>query len=69
MKEPRVKELIENYQKGDLKQVFEYLTQPNMVVDPSTWCGKILQLINSKNYFTAKTLIETVAYKFINLKK
>jgi len=68
MKEPRVKELIKNYQDGNLKQVLEYLTQPDMVVDPNTWCGKVLQLINAEQYFTAKTLIETVAYKFINLK-
>lgn len=68
MQEPRVKELIENYQKGNLKQVMEYLTQPDMVVDPNTWCGKIMQLITAEQFFTAKTLIENVAYKFVKLK-
>ena len=69
MKEPRVKEVIKNYQEGNLKQVLEYLTQPDMVVDPDTWCGKVLQLINTEQYFTAKSLIEIVAYKFKSFKK
>ena len=68
MNEPRVKNIIKNYAKGNLNQVYEYLTQPNMVVDPSTWCGRIKQLIEDKHYNTAKEIIELIAYKFIKLK-
>jgi hypothetical protein len=65
MKEPRVKDIIKNYQKGNLKQVHEYLTQPDMVVDPSTWAGSVLNLIENKHYVSAIQLIELTAYKFI----
>jgi hypothetical protein len=63
--EPRVKKVIQNYQKGNIKQVYEYLNQSNMNVDPSTWAGQIKQLIENKEYLTAKALIETTAYKFL----
>lgn len=69
MKEPRVAELIEHYSKGGLKQVIEYLSQPEMIVDSNTWSGKIKKMIEDEEYFSAKLLIETTAYKFINFKK
>jgi hypothetical protein len=68
MKEPRVIEIIENYSKGNLKQVSEYLMQPDMIVDPNTWAGQLKKLIEDEEFFTAKTLIETTAYKFIKIK-
>jgi hypothetical protein len=61
---PRVKELIKIYNKGNLQKVNEYLTQPEMVVDPSTWEGKIKKLIDDKLYGTAANEIELVGYKF-----
>jgi hypothetical protein len=66
--EPRVKELIENYTKGNLKQVYEYLTGPKMTIDPNTWSGKIKEMIEKHQYNSAKQLIELTAYKFITLK-
>lgn len=66
MKEPRVKSVIKNYQQGNLLQVYTYLTEPDMVVDPSTWSGQIKKLIEDEHYNTAKELIEITAYKFIN---
>lgn len=68
MKEPRVIELIQNYEKGNLKQVMEYLTQSDMIVDPNTWAGQIKKLIEEEKYFSAKLLIETTSYKFKNIK-
>jgi len=65
MKEPRVKDIIKNYQKGNLKQVYEYLTQEGMIVDPSTWSGQIKKMIEDEQFNTAKQLIEVTAYKFI----
>jgi len=64
MKEPRVKELVTTYTKGNLKEVYEYLTQPDMRVDPSTWSGKIKQMIENEEFYSAKILIETTGYKF-----
>jgi len=66
MKEPRVIELIKNYNKGNLKQVYEYLTQPDMIVDPNTWSGRIKEMIDNKQFETAKQLIELTSYKFIS---
>ena len=69
MREPRVKDIIKNYQKGNLKQVYEYLIQPGMIVDPSTWSGQIKKMIEDQEFLTAKMIIEFTAYKFINTKK
>ena len=66
MKEPRVKELLKNYEKGNLKQVYEYLTQSGMTIDSSTWSGQVKKMIEDKQFISAKALIETVAYKFKN---
>jgi hypothetical protein len=68
MKEPRVKELVEVYQKGNLVEVYNYLKQEDMNVDPSTWSGRVLQLLEDNNFITAKEVIELTAYKFFNLK-
>lgn len=69
MKEPRVKDILLNYKKGNLKRVYEYLNESDMIVDPSTWAGQIKNLLDNKQFLTAKTLIETTAYKFYNLNK
>jgi hypothetical protein len=69
MKEPRVIEVIEAYSKGNLKQVLEYLTQSDMRVDANTWSGKVKKMIEDEEFYSAKALIETTAYKFINTKK
>ena len=63
---PRVKELIKEYQQGNLSQVKEYLNQPGMIVDPSTWCGKIKKQIEDELYVSTKCEIELVGYKLLN---
>ena len=68
MIEPRVIEIIENYQKGNLKKVYEYLTKPDMVVDENSWANQIKKMIENKQFETAKQTIELVAYKFIKSK-
>lgn len=67
MKEPRVKELINAYQQGNIIKVKEYLEQTDMIVDPSTWSGRIKKLIDNENYQTAKQIIELTAYKVLNI--
>jgi len=68
MREPRVKEIIENYEKGSVRQVYEYLSQPDMLVDINTWAGQIKKMIEEEQFFSVKLLIETTAYKFKNKK-
>jgi hypothetical protein len=65
MKEPRVKQIIEAYKAGSIEKVYKYLTQPDMVVDPSTWAGNIKRLIEDEKILTVKEFIELTAYKFI----
>ena len=64
---PRVKNIINNYYRNNLRGVNNYLSQNGMIVDPSTWAGQVKKLIEEKNFNTAKELIEITAYKFINL--
>ena len=65
MKEPRVKIIVNKYMQGNLAKVYDYLTESDMIVDPSTWAGRIKQTIEEKEFKTAKAMIELVAYKFI----
>jgi len=62
---PRVRDIIYHYIRGNLKEVNDYLTQPQMAVDSSTWSGQIKKMIENKQFITAKETIEFVAYKFI----
>ena len=64
---PRVKDLIKNYKEGNLQKVNEYLSQPGMTIDPSTWEGRIKKMIDDKMYKTAICEIELVGYKFLKL--
>ena len=68
MKEPRVKGVIKSYEDGNIVKVYEYLTQADMIVDPSTWSGKIKKMIEDKQYETAKQTIELIAYKIVKIK-
>ena len=67
MKEPRVREIIKIYEKGNIIKVQEYFNQPDMIVDPSTWAGRLKDHIEKEQFFTAKAQIETIAYKFIKI--
>jgi len=64
MIEPRVRDIIEIYKLANIQGVNAYLTDPDMIVDPSTWSGKLKEMIDKKNYYTAKATIEIIAYKF-----
>ena len=64
MKEPRVKNIVSIYKDQNLKGVYEFLNQEDMVIDPSSWSGNIKHLIENKQFETAKQIIELVAYKF-----
>jgi len=67
LKEPRVIDIIKKYQKGNIQNVYDYLTQNEMIVDPSTWAGQLKKTIEAKQFQTAKKIIELTAYKFIKL--
>ena len=62
---PRVRDIIYHYIHGNLKEVNDYLTQSQMTVDSSTWSGQVKQTIEKKEFLTAQTMIEFVAFKFL----
>jgi len=67
MKEPRVKEILRAYEKRNIEGVKTYFKQSDMVIDPSTWAGKLNETLENKQYETAKEIIELTIYKFIKL--
>ena len=69
MKFPRVKEILNEFDKSGINGVFKYLIQPDMVIDPSTWSGKLLEDIRNKNIYTAMSKIELIGYKFSKTNK
>lgn len=64
-KSPRVKNILYTYEHKNIKGVLEYLTQAEMIVDPSTWAGKLKHIIEAEQYHSAKQQIELIAYKFV----
>ena len=64
MIEPRVRDIVEIYKLANIVGVNAYLTDPDMIVDPSTWSGRIKSMIDKKEFMTAKASIELIAYKF-----
>ena len=64
MKYPRVREILSEYDKAGINGVFKYLNQSDMIIDPSTWAGKIMKDIDEKNIYTAISRIELLEYKF-----
>ena len=66
---PRVKDIIISYKRGNINEVYAYLTQSGMEVDPSTWAGNIKRMIENKQYISVGANIELVAYKMLNYLK
>ena len=66
---PRVKEILNEFDKAGINGVFKYLKHPDIVIDPSTWAGMLLKDIEDKNIYTAISKIELVEYKFLKTKK
>lgn len=65
MKRPRVKDIILHYTKGNLQEVYKYLNDEDITIDPSTWAGSLKENIENKEFETAKQKIELIAYKFL----
>jgi hypothetical protein len=64
MKYPRIRKILNEFDKAGINGVFKYLNQPDMVIDPSTWAGKLMKDIENKNIYTAISKIELIGYKF-----
>ena len=61
---PRVKEILREYEKNNIDGVEQYLGNCNMVIDPSTWAGKIKKLIEENKKISAMAEIELIINEF-----
>jgi len=63
MKYPRVKEILQAAE-GGIENVKKYLSQSEMIIDPSTWCGQIKQSIDEGHVVSVLAEIELIKEKF-----
>lgn len=64
MKYPRVKDILREYEKNNIDGVKQYLHNSYMVVDPSTWAGKIKRLIDENKKISVMAEIELIINEF-----
>ena len=61
---PRVREVLEYYDKGGLLSVELYLNLPGMEVDPLTWCGQIKKSLVENRQVSVTMELELIKEKF-----
>ena len=61
---PRVKGVLIAAEKGGIEAVKLYFNQPDMEVDPNTWCGNIKNAIEEGHTISVLTEIELIKEKF-----
>ena len=63
-KTPRVKEILTEYDKGGLNAVSQYLHRTDLIVDSSSWAGKLKKDIINKYVESAILKLDRIDYKF-----
>lgn len=61
---PRVKDLLITYQAGGMVGVARYLSDEDLVIDPSTWTGKMKRLLDSNNWGSMEAEIASLLHTF-----
>ena len=61
---PRVKEVINAYNKGGILNIKLYFNKKGMQIDPSTWCGNIKKSIDNGYTISVLAEIELIKEKF-----
>ena len=62
--QPRVREVLEYYNKGGLLSAELYLNLPGMEVDPSSWCGYIKKSLKEGHLLSVAEEINSINQKF-----
>jgi hypothetical protein len=65
---PRVRKVVEAYQKGGLEGMKLYFDQPDMQIDPSTWCGYIKKSLDDGHTVSLDMELQLMLEKFNNYK-
>lgn len=63
-KHARVKDLLEAYDIKGMAGVSKYLTDEDLILDPSTWTGKMKRLLDSKNFGSMEAEIASILFTF-----
>jgi len=61
---PRVKKVVEAWQKGGIEGTKLYFDQAEMQIDPSTWCGHIKQSIDDGYSISVDMELQLMSEKF-----
>ena len=63
-KHPRVKDVIEAYDIKGIAGVSKYLNNKDLIIDSSTWVGKMKRLLDSKKWFSMEAEIASILFIF-----
>ena len=64
MKRAKVKDILLNAQLGGILYVENYFNQSDLIIDPSSWSGKIKRLIEENKKISAMAEIELIINEF-----
>ena len=64
MSHPRVKDILVLYQAAGMVGVARYLDDPDLIIDPSTWTGKMKRLLDSHNWGSMEAEIASLLHTF-----
>ena len=64
MSHPRVKDVLVLYQSAGMVGVARYLDDPDLIIDPSTWTGKMKRLLDSHNWGSMEAEIASLLHTF-----
>ena len=63
-KHARVKDILDVYSIKGLIGVSKYLMDDEIIVDPSTWSGKMKKLLETKNFGSMEAEIASILFTF-----
>lgn len=63
-KHARVKDILEAYETKGMSGVSRYLNDGDLILDPSTWSGKMKRLLDSKNFGSMEAEIASLLFTF-----
>jgi hypothetical protein len=63
-KHPRVKDLLIFYSTQGMTGVARYLSDEDLIIDPSTWTGKMKRLLDSHNWSSMEAEIASMLFTF-----
>lgn len=63
-KHARVKDILEAYSTKGMVEVARYLSDEDLIIDPSTWTGKMKRLLDSNNWRSMEAEIASILFTF-----